>query len=77
MTNITEAKAQLSRLIDEAAAGKRVVISRNGRPVAVLVAYGTDDTPRILGGWEGRVEVSEDFDDLDESVLAAFEGGDG
>jgi len=77
MPNVTQAKAQLSRLIDEAVAGKRVVISRHGRPVAVLIAYGTDDTPRTLGGWEGRVEMSEDFDDLDDSVLAAFEGEDG
>ncbi len=37
VVNVTEAKAQLSRLIDEAQAGKRVIIGKAG-PVAVLSA---------------------------------------
>ncbi len=63
VVNISEAKAQLSKLVAEAAAGGRVVIGNAGRPVAVLVAYESDPSPRELGGWRGRrVWISEDFD---------------
>jgi prevent-host-death family protein len=36
---VTEAKAQLSRLIDRAIAGERIVIRKRQRPVAKLVRY--------------------------------------
>lgn len=36
--NLYEAKTQLSKLVDRAAAGEDIVIAKNGRPVAVLVA---------------------------------------
>lgn len=36
--NVAEAKAQLSKLLDAAAAGDDVVIARAGKPVARLVA---------------------------------------
>lgn len=77
VTNISEAKAQLSRLVDEVQSGGRVVIGRNGRPVAVLLAFTSDESPRQLGGWKGRVEIAEDFDDIPEDLLAAFAGADG
>ena len=38
--NIYEAKTQLSRIIDRAAAGEDIVISRNGKPVARLCQLG-------------------------------------
>ena len=42
MVNISEAKAQLSKLVEEVQHGKRVVIGKAGRPVAVLSAYDAD-----------------------------------
>jgi prevent-host-death family protein len=36
--NLYEAKTQLSKLVDRAAAGEDIVIAKNGTPVAVLVA---------------------------------------
>jgi prevent-host-death family protein len=36
--NLADAKAHLSRLIEEAAAGEPVCITRRGRPVALLTA---------------------------------------
>ena len=75
VVNVTEAKAQLSRLLDEAQAGERIVIGRAGRPVAVLSAYENDPEPRTLGGWEDRVWIAEDFDDpLPEELQRSFEG---
>jgi prevent-host-death family protein len=36
--NLYEAKTQLSKLVERAAAGEDIVIAKNGKPVAVLVA---------------------------------------
>ena len=71
--NIHEAKTNFSRLIVEVQAGREVVITRSGRPVARLVPYvGEATTRRTPGGWEGRVRIAKDFDDLPAEVLAGF-----
>jgi prevent-host-death family protein len=73
--NIHEAKTNFSRLIVEVQAGKEVVITRAGQPVAKLVPYdGQGENRRTPGGWEGRVRIAADFDDLPADVLEAFEG---
>lgn len=77
VTTITEAKAQLSRLIEEVQSGKSIIIGKAGKPVAVLSAYEADTTPRQLGGsWEGRVVIADDFDELPEELEQAFAGED-
>ena len=72
--NIHEAKTHLSRLIEQVAAGEDVVIARAGKPVARLVPYSEDPSPRRPGGWKGRVWIAEDFDELPVDVAAAFRG---
>ncbi len=42
--NLAEAKAKLSHLVDEAAKGKSVVITKSGIPMAKLVPF--DDRPK-------------------------------
>ena len=70
--NIYAAKTQLSRLIDEAAAGKEIVIARAGKPIAKLVAL--RGRVRKLGVLKGKLKVPTNFDaPLSESVLASFE----
>jgi len=73
--NVYQAKTKLSELIDRAAAGEEIVISRHGRPVARLVPYGpAAGKRRKLGALAGRVRVAEDFDaPLPEEILANFE----
>jgi prevent-host-death family protein len=75
VVNIQEAKTQLSRLVDRAAAGEEIVVARNGRPVARLVALDTADAPR-RGGWaRGEIRIGPDFDaPLPDDIQAAFEG---
>lgn len=76
IANITEAKAQLSRLVDAALAGEEVVISRAGRPLVRLTVVELDQRPRDLtrAFWAGRVHIGDDFDaPLPEDVLRAFE----
>ncbi|MGO9837274.1 MAG: type II toxin-antitoxin system Phd/YefM family antitoxin [Polyangiaceae bacterium] len=60
--NVYAAKANLSRLLDRAERGEEVVIMRNGRPVAKLVAVTMSTKPRKLGTLKGRVRISKDFD---------------
>lgn len=76
VVNISEAKAQLSRLVEEVQGGERVVIANAGRPVAVLTAFKADPGPRPMGGWRGQdVWIADDFDDpLPSEIQAAFEG---
>ncbi len=72
--NIQEAKTHLSRLLEEAVAGEDIVIAKAGRPYVRLVSCVPENTPRNLGGWEGRVHVAEDFDETPEEIIRLFEG---
>lgn len=44
IANISEAKAQLSALIEKAMAGEEVIIGKAGKPVARLVKYENNRT---------------------------------
>lgn len=72
--NIYEAKTNLSKLVDRAAAGHEVIIAKAGRPVARLVPLNVP--PRRVGGrLKGKIWIAPDFDaPLPEDILAAFEG---
>jgi prevent-host-death family protein len=73
--SVYAAKTQLSRLLDRAAKGEEIVITRHGRPVAKLVSAGPGGQPRRLGRLRGRIRVGSDFDaPRPEDVLNAFEG---
>ncbi len=72
--NVHEAKTHLSRLLERVERGEEIVIGRAGKPVARLVPYRGERGPRTPGGWEGRVAIGEDFDELPEDLAAAFRG---
>ena len=59
--NLYEAKTQLSALVDAAAAGDEIIISKNGRPMAKLVAFKAV-TKRKPGRLKGKIWMSDDFD---------------
>jgi prevent-host-death family protein len=72
--NIAEAKARLSALVDRAAAGEEIILSRAGRPVARLMPL-VEQTPRqpgLLKDWE----IPDDLflEPMDEEDLRAAEG---
>jgi antitoxin (DNA-binding transcriptional repressor) of toxin-antitoxin stability system len=74
--NIYEAKTQLSRLVDEAAAGAEIIIARGGKPVARLGRLEPDRRKIRFGVLKGKLKVSADFDALlPDDVLADFEVG--
>jgi len=74
---VTEAKANLSRLIAAVERGEVIIIGRAGKPVAKLVPYVADDGPRDLsaGKWQGRVAIGEEFEELPVEFLEHFERG--
>ena len=71
---VREAKARLSRLLARVEAGEEIVIARNGKPAARLVACKRRGKRRP-GLWKGRIEIDDGvFDPLPEEELAAWEG---
>ncbi len=73
--NLYDAKTQLSKLVDEAASGKDVIIARAGKPVARLTQLDTVPPKIRFGVLKGKVKVAADFDaPLPDAVLAQFEG---
>jgi prevent-host-death family protein len=68
---VTEAKTQLSRLIERAGAGEEIVIRRGSRPVAKLVPY-PERKPRVPGDLRGQIWMSDDFDEPDEEIERLF-----
>ncbi len=74
VVNIHEAKTHFSRLVERAMRGEEVVIGKAGKPVARLVPYSEDATPRVPGGWKGRIRIADDFDELPAELAAAFRG---
>ncbi len=79
IVNLYEAKTQLSRLVERAAAGEEIVIAKAGRPLARLVPLAAPrTTPRPLGLLEGEGWIGADFDaPLPEALARAFRGDDG
>ena len=69
-----EAKTRLSQLVERAEAGEDIVIARNGKPVARLVAiHGAGTLAAAYGVLRGQVELADDFDELPDDIAEAFE----
>ena len=71
--NMHEAKSQLSRLGKLAWAGEEVVIAKAGEPYLRLEPYRERLEERQLGGLEGKIWMSPDFDDPDEELMDLIE----
>lgn len=69
---VTEAKTQLSRLIERVEDGEEIIIRRGSSPIAKLVAYDPQPKRRIPGDLEGQIWMSDDFDEPDEEIERLF-----
>ena len=69
--NISEAKTQLSKLIERVELGEDVIIARAGKPVARLTQIKPEKKGKIrFGGLKGKIWIADDFDDpLPEDYL--------
>jgi prevent-host-death family protein len=75
MTNIHQAKTQLSSLLERVQKGEEIIIAKAGKPVARLVPYRESLKPRKAGGrMKGKIWMAGDFDELPAKVAAAFRG---
>ncbi|MBW3603657.1 MAG: type II toxin-antitoxin system Phd/YefM family antitoxin [Actinobacteria bacterium] len=73
IVNVHEAKTHLSRLLERVEQGEEVVIARNNRPIARLVAHAAPE--RQPGSLRGCIRIAEDFDDpLPDELVDAFRG---
>jgi prevent-host-death family protein len=74
--NIHAAKTQLSRLVEQAAAGEEIIIAKAGKPVARLMPLAAPTAvPRKLGILAGKYAVPDDIDSMfGEEIEALFYG---
>ncbi len=73
IVNISEAKAQLSKLIDRVYHGEKVVIAKNNLPIADLVVH-RPAGKRTLGLLRGKLELPDDLLDEDTDINDMFYG---
>lgn len=59
--NIHDAKTHLSRYLQRVAAGEEIVLCKNGKPVAKIVAFPSEGPKRLHGLFKGRVKVTPRF----------------
>ena len=81
VVNMLDAKTNLSKLVDavESGAEKEVIIARNGKPAAKLVAVNNDNRERKrIGFLEGKYPPMslEDFNASNEEIAREFYGDD-
>ncbi len=72
ITNISEAKSQLSTLIKKVQSGDEIIIGKAGKPVAKLVPYDRIVEKRTPGALKGKIRISKDFDELPPEIAEAF-----
>jgi prevent-host-death family protein len=72
--NISEAKRQLSKLIDQAAKGEPFIIAKAGKPLVKAVALDAPAKPRRLGFMAGQIDVPEDFDRMGQAEIEKLFG---
>jgi len=75
--NLYQAKTDLSALVEEAAAGEEIIIAKNGKPKAKLVALGANDQrpPPRFGTWDHYGwSPPANFDDPDPEIEELFYG---
>jgi prevent-host-death family protein len=73
--NIYDAKTRLAQLVDKAAGGEDVVVSRGGKPLVRITRLEAGKRRIVFGVLKGKVTVEADFDaPLPDDVVSGFEG---
>ena len=70
--NITQAKAELSSLIEQVQKGSEVILAKAGKPVARLIAFRGPAGPRTPGSMAGEIWIAPDFGSLPEDMAGTF-----
>jgi antitoxin (DNA-binding transcriptional repressor) of toxin-antitoxin stability system len=74
MKTVNIQDADLSILVEEAAAGEEIIIAKAGKPMARIVPLEKPDFRKTFGMLKGKIWIDEDkFDDpLPEDFLKPF-----
>jgi len=74
IVNMLEAKSTLSRLVEAVERGQEteIIIARNGRPAARLVAIAAQPVTQRIGVAKGRFTVPDAIDDDEAAIEALF-----
>ena len=75
IVNISDAKANLSKLVDMVYHGEKVVIAKNNLPLVDLVPH-KPEGKRKLGLLQGEFTVPDNFTDEDSEINEMFYGKD-
>ena len=75
IVNISEAKANLSKLVARAYHGEKIVIAKNNLPIADLIAH-KPEGKRKLGLLAGKFTVPDNIMEEDAEINAMFYGND-
>lgn len=70
--NISQAKAELSALVEAVQRGDEVILAKAGKPVAKIVAYNGPAHPRTPGSMAREIWIAPDFDSLPDDMADAF-----
>jgi len=73
IVNVSEAKTNLSKLIDMAFHGEEVIIAKNNLPLVELVIH-KPKKKRELGLLAGQIKIPDNFMDEDEEINTLFYG---
>lgn len=76
ISNIHEAKTNLSKLIEKVLEGKEVVIAKAGKPIIKLSKFVEKSKKRKFGALKGSIWMSDGFNDEDPEINEMFYGGD-
>lgn len=73
--NVHEAKTNLSKLLDAAARGEDVVITRRGDGVTrfAIVPVPTPRRADLFGALRGQIVFEPDYDNADAEIAAMFD----
>ena len=73
IVNISEAKTNLSKLVNMAYHGEKIVIAKNNLPLVDLVAH-KPEGKRQLGLLAGKIQIPEDMSEEDAEINNMFYG---
>jgi len=73
MVNVSEAKTNLSKLIDMVYHGQKVVIAKNNTPLVDMVIH-QPAGKRKLGLLKGKFSIPDNFNEEDHTINEMFYG---
>jgi prevent-host-death family protein len=76
IANVHEAKTNLSKLLDDAAEGGEVVITRRGGSVTrfkLTPVYPSQTKRAVFGAYKGKIVFAPDYDSADQEITELFE----